>query len=264
MKNYGLQYEERKEEDYVLGGFTRAPKIVLESTGQWTDILPEFEHQFKRNIETMSCVSFGTLNALEMLHFKLWGEIINYCDRYLAIASETTETGNSPQKVAETLRNVSGCIEERYLPFDKTIKSFEEYHSPKPLPNSLLDKGKRWLKTRIFKHEWVNGDNSRDLMEALTYSPVGVSVTAWSIRDGLYYRPEGSRNNHWTLLVGYEEGKHWLVFDSYLAADGGILKRLEWNTVFDMAKRYFLKKEEINTWGTIIQNLKRWTAKIFK
>jgi hypothetical protein len=69
---------------------------------------------------------------------------MNYSDRYIAILSDTTESGNSPHKVAETIRKW-GLINEYELPFDSEIDSWEKYYSPKPMTEHYTNMGKKFL-----------------------------------------------------------------------------------------------------------------------
>lgn len=261
---YGFIEDKIKDTDYILGGF-QIPVNVLQEDGSWLDYLPIRERQLKQGVETQSCVTFATLNVVEILIKRLFDKEENYSDRYLSIASETTPVGNSPSKVADTLRKVSGCINEDLLPFSEDIKTWEDYYSPKPLPENLKRKGKKWLSKYSFKYERVfRGGTLKEkqekLKEGLFYSPLGVSVYAWAERNGMYYKPEGVRDTHYVVLVGYKQGEYWLVFDSYPASDGIFLKKLEWDFDFGMAKRYFIEKQSVkkNWWRRFINFLKRW------
>ena len=270
IKNHGLIIDEIKIEDYVLGGATtKLPTDILQENGSWLAYLPMAERQ-DLSIETYSCVSFGTLNIMEMLIKRIFGKEENFSDRYLAISSNTSPLGNSPQTVGECLRKVSGAIKEELLPFSDNIRTFEQYHSPKPLPEALINEGKKWLEKYEIKHEWVfqSGENKQEkLMEALKLSPVGVSVYAWQQDGDDYVKPAGSQDNHWTTCVGYEEGKHWIIFDSYPASEGSFLKKLVWNYDFQMAKRYYIvkKNEEVaSIWQRIIDAIKNYISVMFK
>jgi len=245
--NHGLIIDKVQPENYVSGAFTKVPKIVLQPDGQWIKFLPADEKQNINGIETFSCASFGTLNALEILFNRQFKLKENYADRYLAIASGTTNRGNSPQTVSETLRKDSGCIDENLLPFSDDIKTFEQYQSPNPLPDNLINKGKKWLAKYVFMHEWVfqGGDNKIEkLKENLQYSPIGISVCAWDEYNGLYIKPEGYNDNHWVVGVGYKEPEYWLVLDTYPNSDGIFLKKLVWDYDFQMAKRYYIAEKK--------------------
>ena len=44
--------------------------------------------------ETFNCVSFGTLSAIETLMFRLFGEKVNYSDRWIGIMAGTNAGTN--------------------------------------------------------------------------------------------------------------------------------------------------------------------------
>ena len=92
---------------------------------------------------------------------------MNFSDRFLAIASSTTFSGNDPKRVAQTLRE-KGAIPEELLPFSDNIKTFNEYHSPNPLPSSLLKEGLKFLDKFEISYEWVT-PTPENLMEELKY-----------------------------------------------------------------------------------------------
>lgn len=183
----------------------------------------------------MNCTSFGTLNPLEILHKALYGDEVNYSDRFHGIVSGTSPRGNKIQNPCETIRKLGNLPEER-LAFDDSISSWSKYYFPKPMAGEYLKEAKEWLDQYEFLHEWVR-PTAKNIMNALKYSPLGVSVFAWARnRDGMYFkaRPE----NHWTCLVGYKEGEYWEVFDSYYPH----VKRIPWNNKFEYVKRYYLKR----------------------
>jgi hypothetical protein len=234
------------ETDYVFGGETKIGNEIVKPDGQWIDYVGEKEWQWKKfvkdgvtyMVETMSCPDFGTLNANEILHKFLYNEEINLSDRCLSIESGTTKQGNNPQNSAEALRKL-GCCYEKDLPFDETCITWEAFHSPKPLTDDLKNKAESLLDRYEFLHEWVDTKNKQNLIDSLKRSPLGISVKAWKMRNGLYYKEAGETDNHWCVLIGYELNKCWYVFDSY----DSFIKKLEWDYDFQWAKRYFLKKK---------------------
>ena len=100
---------------------------------------------------------------------------------------------------------------------------------------------KQWLTEYTFMHEWVfkgGSDKQERMMEALKYSPLGVSVVGWRQKDGLYVKYPGERDQHWTDVVGYEKDKHWIIYDSYPP----FIKHLAWDYDFGFAKRYHVER----------------------
>lgn len=208
---------------------------------QWDDFLPCKEYQSKGGLETYNCTNYGTLNAIEILYKRLFNKEVNYSERYTGIMSGTTQEGNSIQNVIETIRKVCGLIPESLLPFDDSINTWDKYYSPKPMTQGLLDVGKAWLKQFQLGHEWIftlgdGKDRVKRLKECLQYSPIGVSVCAWTEDNGLYIKEPGDQDNHWVCCYGYEDGQYWKIFDSYDNTN----KKLAWDYSFGYGKRFVL------------------------
>ena len=115
-----------------------------------------------------------------------------------------------------------------------------------------------------FKHEYIYNpydfsisqvEKRNLLLQALRRSPVGVSVYAWVLEGEMYVKPEGVRDNHWTLLVGAKEGEYWEVFDSYPPH----VKKLKWdNPWFDVAKGIWIAKKKSSWVERLMQVIKYW------
>lgn len=249
--NHGFIPDVKKPEDYIFGS-SILPSDILQPDGQWDAYLPKEETQISLYFETYNCTGFGTLNCLEILYKRLFGQEINYSDRYTAICAGTDPIvvrGNSPQAVIQDIRNVSGVIDEELLPFDPRAQgTVEEYYSPKPMDESLLNKGKVWLSWFSVFHEWVDG-NPEAMKEALKVSPLGVAVYAWT-QEGDYYVRRGA-DTHWTVIYGYEDGKYWKCFDSY----DNTHKKLAWDFGFEFVKRYHIQKNLTPKQVSIIQKI---------
>ena len=133
------------------------------------------------------------------------------------------------------------------MPFDDTITSLGLYNQPRPFPTYMIVESEKWSTTHDYKHQWVfTGqhdlkEKQARLMQALRSSPLGVSVYAWKEKDGLYIKPEGAQDQHWTVCFGYEEGAYWLIFDSYPP----YIKKLAWDFDFGFAKQYTIEKKPI-------------------
>lgn len=221
---------------------------VIRDDGQWDNYLPSEELQKKRGIETMACTVFGTLNVLEILAKVKYDTDKNWCERYIGVLAGTTRTGNSPHRVAEMMRS-KGNIDEILLPFNDKITSWSKYYSPKPMEKQYLDEGARWKSNWTFTHKWINL-SSNSIMEALRYSPVGFSCNAWHIdSNGLYYRPQGTRDNHWVVCYGYVKGNYWKIFDSYEP----YLKKVAWYSRPTFAKKYSLNKLKDDDMATTLK-----------
>jgi len=236
IKSYGLILDPIEiGKDYQFGGYGSLDGEILQSDGQWHAYLPLEERQANFGVDTQACVSFGTLSACEMLLRRIYGEIDNFSDRYLAKVGETTPQGASPQKIAEALRKL-GVVREGLWPFTSNLTNWDLFYSD--IPQTIRTLAEEFLARFDFKHEYVSTAPAT-LKQALKYGPLGISVSAWTQNDnGLYYSPFA--NNHWTVLIGYKEGEYWEVFDSYADFDGKFIKRLAWNHTFSQAKRYRL------------------------
>lgn len=236
---YGLQKPEPNIKDWSFLGYGN----VLNPARDWSAYLPQLELQ-NLGVETNNCTAYGTLNALETL-LKQRGIAANYSERYLGIVAGTTD-GNDPNTVAEAVRHF-GVIDEDLLPWDKP-GTIEEYWSPKPMTNTLLNEGKKWLKQFTFKHYWVFDTEDplevkrQKIKDALLFSPLGISVYAW-ISDGpVYIKPGNTVDNHWCVLYGYNNDGTWNIFDSYDYSH----KILDKDFNFDMAKLYNVNNKKQN------------------
>lgn len=215
---------------YVLGGISSVPKIVLQPDGNWSQFVPTDEYQ---NIftETYNCTGFGTLNCLETLLNRQFNSLQNYSDRFVGISAGTYPPGNSPHKVAESIR-AHGLVPEFMLPFSKEIDTADKYYSPNPLLENLKQAGLLWTDLYELKHEWVD---FKDIPEALTYSPLGVAVDAWTTKEGEYVRTTPN-DNHWTSLYGINDKGQYMIYDSYDNSH----KLLSKDYIFSAIKRYYI------------------------
>lgn len=210
---YGFIPPQIDSTQYVLGGFTSLPKVILEPTGQWDKYLPEYEPQHE-NFETYGCTVWGTLNAIEILEKRLTTKESNYSERYIYNIVPIRPPGGDPHAVADAIR------EAGLIPDEPTPATFAEFCMPPT--QAQINIGGEWGRKWNFGYEWVFNNVSKTarvqlMKEALMYSPICVSVTAWHEEDGIYV-DKGQINNHWTVVYGYTEanGKvFWKVFDSY-------------------------------------------------
>src|SRR3972149_9464452 len=92
------------DKDWIFGSDlsveTKVGAEILQPDGQWDSYLPAEERQSNSSFDTMSCVTFATLNCVEILTRRLWKEEKEFSDRFLSKRSGTTQTGNSPQTAA--------------------------------------------------------------------------------------------------------------------------------------------------------------------
>ena len=244
-KNHGLILDVITPDNYIFGGEASIEQKAIQLNGDWSNFLPEDELQKRNGLETNNCVAFATLNGIEILMNRLFGLLENYSERFVGILAQSGNGGNSPQKVCETIRYISGLIPEKDLPFGDSIKTLQDYYSPNPIPRKLIEKGREWINKFDFKHEWVflPGEKYKQelMLKALEYSPLGASVYAWNFdEDTELYFKEDERDNHWVTIYHAEPGLFWSIFDHY----DNTHKRLKWNTDFLLAKKYSLTKRK--------------------
>lgn len=147
--NYGYIAEEIHPDDFVFGSSTLSGK-VLNPKGDWREFLPIFEHQ-RKGVDTMSCVTFGHLSALEMLSVQKTGEEPNYSDRFTSRNANTSKSGNTPKRVANSIRH-QGTVSESEWPFLPNL-DWNSYF--KAIPIYLLKNGVKWAKHHDFGYERV-------------------------------------------------------------------------------------------------------------
>lgn len=234
--NHGFIYRAPEEGDYRQDGNIRLGGLPLLPNGQWDNFLPQDELQ-DRGLSTMACASFGTLNAIEILERQEFGDTTDWSDRFLAEKSGTTQNGNDPHTVAETLRK-DGTVYESDWPYSPDIKTWGQFYQTPPYEITIRAqvefKGKY-----DFGHQYVKTD-PQSMMNALMYSPLGADVFAWNApdTDGIYHR-FGAISEHWICIYGYEKDKYWKCLDTY----DNTRKKLSWDFGFSCVKQYTLHKQ---------------------
>ena len=238
-KKFGFIEEEARDTDYILGA-KQLPTTILQKGGQWGDFLPAFEPQRKKK-DVMACVSFSNLNCLETLHYRILGIAYNRSDRFTAKMSNTDPyRGNSMRNVAESVRK-DGTVKESLWSYEN-ITSLSQYY--KTIPNSIIQKGKDWLKEYSIGYEWIFPSflsipqKQQQLMKALQYSPIQVSIYAYGKQKGGIFIEENKKHNHAVVLYGYKKGEYWKLFDSYKNE----FKKFAWGYNFKYSLRFSLTK----------------------
>src|SRR3990167_5913793 len=169
------------ERDWWFGAGKTLGDVVRDN-GDWRLYLPKFETQRKNGLETFSCTNFTTLNNLEILLEQKYGLESDFSERHNAKLSGTTKIGNSPHFAAQAVRHY-GVINEDLLPFSPDIISLYDFYAE--ISKNLLAHGYRWLAKWVFNHQWVPTTRGA-ILDALRFSPLGVSVYAWVERNGIY------------------------------------------------------------------------------
>lgn len=216
----------------------------------WDAHIPSFESQNVGNVESFACTVFASAKAWITLANRLkYTFPDNIAERFNAIVAGIVPPGANPHDVAESMRTV-GMIENKYLPFDKKIKSTEAFYQPKPMPEELIAEAKKLVQQYEFGHETIFNDpqyglrtlnKPAKLKEALSRGTVCLSVHAWKEdAQGFFYKDPTDLDQHWTFLVDYVEGEYWLVDDQYAPYE----KKIRWETDFQTAEVYFLQENK--------------------
>lgn len=216
--NYGFIAPEIKEEDFVLGG-GNVPFVLLQKDGQWDNFIDQLEER-QRNafMDSFGCTGYGLENHVVSYMKRRYGINANYSERAIGIIAGTFPPGNSPDRVYQKNREV-GFINQELLPFNNDIKTPEEFYSPSPLTDELLEEAKKWNQEYELFHEWAWRGNPpleekiNNMKMALKYSPLGLAVYAWATDENGNYIKLGPEN-HWVCVYGYTD-KGWKVYDSY-------------------------------------------------
>jgi hypothetical protein len=260
IKNYGFVAPVIESHHYVLGGAVSLPGLILQPSRQWDAFLPKYEPQFGDGWDTHGCTVWGTQNAIEILEKRLFGHDKDYSERYNYIIIGIRPPGSDPHLVAESIRKV-GLVDNGLLPLTKT---YEDFVQPSPMTRSILLTGMNYLKYRNFGHEWVfTGDMDKQkkinlMMDALQYSPLGVSVSAWfQDTDGIF-RDHGQPNGHWCVCYGHTD-KGWKIFDSYDQST----KVYSYDSEISFCKRYHLTGIDAITRPTLWQKITAIFKKVF-
>lgn len=257
IKNTGFVKPKITKEDFRRGDGKLGAEVI-NPTGQWDESLPVLEPQ-NLYFETFCCTVWNTIKCLCILAKRKFGEIWDKAERYNSVLAGIQEGyGGSPHNAAESIRKL-GVVEQSSLPWTSDMNTFKEFASPKPMTQEYLDEGRRWLRSFTFGHEWVYALGSsrvksffyylgyklgfktlqEAMMDALQYSPLGVSVYAWIFdSNGLAVKQPWQSDNHWTCCYGYVKDQYWLIYDSYLKC----FVKCAWNYPFGFVKRYSLDR----------------------
>ena len=236
--NYGFIYRAPEEGDYHQDGKVRLGGLPIMPNGDWSAFLPPDELQ-DRNLPTMACATFGTLNAVEILERQEFGDTTDWSDRFLAEQSGTTQQGNDPFTVAQTLRK-GGVVYETDWPYVGT--TWGEFYQTPPY-DTIVQAIVKFKGKYDFGYSYV-GTDQQSMMNALQFSPLGADVFAWNVpdADGIYHR-NGAQSEHWIVIYGYEKNKYWKCLDTY----DNTRKKLAWDFGFTMPMQYTLHRTVLTT-----------------
>lgn len=223
FKNTGFLDKVPSPSGWRLGGVTGFELQPLVDDGDWTQYLPVEERQRNATMDTMSCVTFSMLNCIEVLYKRKYGVEVNYSDRFIAKASNTSRRGNWLETVAKTARNV-GLIPEKMYPFGKS-PTWEIYH--KELDNSFYEEGKRFLTEYKIEYQFVDIRDRDVMMQALHFTPLQVSGRYPSVGnavDGIIPYNNDPHDHAFTIYNAVQ-GEYMEIFDHYT----NVYKKIAWD-----------------------------------
>jgi len=169
--NDGVLHREPDPTDWLAGAID-----LKEVCDDWTPYLPADEKQVFKNFDSMACVSFSAINAIEtQLNFLIktgrmsvgnieWlndnrylkNGLVELSDRFTAKMSGTTKQGNYMTAVWDSIRN-DGVIPDSDAPANEDFK-WEDYYCE--MPQELKNKGKEFTNRFEVQYEWIFWNNS--------------------------------------------------------------------------------------------------------
>lgn len=235
---------------YIADLMTGVAYEVVNASGKWLPYISKSEKQSFRRFDTMACVSYSTINSIEMqLNFMMINGLIdvtplkdwldpvtgrfNFSDRFLAKVSGTTENGNYYDKVANAVRYY-GLVPEAMWPASENF-TWDQYYSE--IPEHVLAKGKELLKyidiapPEFLIKKW-NGSAlvvPDDLLRRhILQVPLIISTATcagWSVKDPVAACSADS-NHATTMIEVYDDGAYEIE-DHYVNFEGVFQKTLQ-------------------------------------
>lgn len=204
-------------------GSAGLPGAVVNPTGDWLPYAFDREAQSQDGVESSACTVHNSLNQIENAIFKATGIKTEYSKRYVAnVAFQrgilNPRSGANVHDILELIRTTTGLLAEGRLPWNDDYYSVDQ-----SLIAQLLLEGPAWYKDWELKHGWLWTGNPTPeqkraiIQDALTKGVVGCSVYAWleGPIDGVYIKPQGSQDGHWTGIVQAQGNDPYVCQDSY-------------------------------------------------
>jgi hypothetical protein len=205
--NTGYLHSPITPRDWIFKQYSPLGVGQNQGVPNWKHLLPMIEYQNNHGFDRWACVSYAVLNWLEVEYKKQTGIEANFSDRWLASLSGTKiGVGNYFTTVFDTLREKGIVWEERW----GDVKTPEEYYSK--IPQEIINEGMDFLMKWSLYREWVNPYRKEDILQALSDTPLIVSV-AYEGGSGVL-NPTGV-HNHAVLLYGIDDDDNYLIFDHY-------------------------------------------------
>lgn len=222
-----------------ITGQGKIPRIPYQEDSNWEAFLPRYEAQADK-FESSGCTLWAAMNAIETLHKRLYDTEPNYDEWFNYPLIPIKNGGVNPQVTFENIRH-AGMVN---VGVTKTPNTMKEALDLNRITGTHRAKGQNWLINNDFRHEWVWDEQPKNYMEvlkdALQYSPLAVSVSAWKLVNGEYVSDQGSVNNHMCLLYKFDENGNPWIFDTYDHSK----KKLSKTHNIRRAKRIWLQRKD--------------------
>ena len=241
MKNYGflpeLEKAHRSEKDWIFGAKDEVLSGIAEGIN-FEEYFPKGEVQ--RGIEDfMDCATRGPMNILETkLTYAIkknifspetiqWLRNKGYCDefgnvelsdRFNAILSNTTRSGNSMKAPIESIR-VDGIIPKSMLPKEDNM-TWDMYHDKTKITQAMRDLGQEFKTKVLINYQIVDQTFFKDVQK---YDMINVALFAWpNPINGVYQRVEYTLNH---VVAKFKDFYHY-IFDNYIEGPDDFIKQL--------------------------------------
>lgn len=241
-----FRYPDLKPQDFRFGGNIK----IIRENGDWRDYIPNPEDQLKYGIESSACFIEAQQHTIASIQEEEFGiPDQNYSSRFNMTFTDADEYGGSPISAAQSFRH-DGIIPDSMLPFSEEITSWQDFNSFKGgNKNACIAAGKQFLKRWnlywyiVFERFESKEAKLTKLRLALKESPVPMSVPGWYERDGIYFRPDGVRDNHLVECVHVDQEGYMYVFDTYEP----YLKKLDKDINPEFAMKWTINKIKTET-----------------
>lgn len=238
-KNYGVLVAPPRPTDFICGGVSNIS--VVRSVDNWNQYLPDVESQRSLVTDFLICTSMSLIHEVEvnlnylLANNQLSDEAKNFFEdhgyisngafkisaRFNAKLNRTDKLMGQYLNVAgDHLRSIDGFIPDGLWPITQNM-TWEEFYAP--VPQELIDLGKKALWFILVQYQWVN----HVTRETLKLSPIQVATAVCAGWDGgqPVRKCSGQPLQHATMIYGidavgnYQDFDHYPPFKQLLAPD---------------------------------------------
>lgn len=267
------ELQDQEPRDWVFGSSSVVCLAAIQEDER-ENYLPPGELQYGSE-DFMSCATLAPINILESKFNFLYknnfispenvqflkdnGYIdnghIQFSNRFNAIKSGTTRTGNSLKAPLHSIKN-DGLIPKRLLAADQYM-SFDEYHNEKDISSFMERLGKEFARRFTIRYEKVYRSDFPILLDE---DSVDVAGYAWPQPvEGVY--PKTTMNPNHAFMIFK---KQYFAFDNYIdSVDGDFVKHLasDYN-LLDYGYRVYIESQNVTQ--TLWQRFFQWLLSLFQ